>query len=310
MPISRRGFLKLAGVGLGALALPVTTSKAKAAPGGSGSSASMLYDSTKCVGCRACQTACKQRSHLPYETGSQGLYEEPVDLSANTWTLIKLYQGEEGTSFVKNQCMHCNDPACVSVCPVVALEKLESGPVIYHDERCIGCRYCMAACPFGIPKAQWSETMPLIQKCDFCADIQAEGGAPACSEACPTGALIFGKREEMLQTAHARLESDANYAQHVYGETEAGGTAMLYISDINYAALGFPALESSSLPSITWPYMRAVPGVIAVVATLSTAIYLRTHRNALDGSQAVLDPDHTVVDSQTDKKPPERGKEV
>lgn len=302
MPISRRGFLKLAGVSLGAMALPATPGKAKAAPGNTGSSVSMLYDSKKCVGCRACQTACKRRSNLPYESGASGLHEEPIDLSADTWTLIKLYRGEEGTSFVKNQCMHCIDPACVSVCPVVALEKQENGPVIYHADRCIGCRYCMAACPFGIPKAQWSSTLPLIQKCDFCADRITQGDEPACSEVCPTGALIFGKREEMLATAHNRLAEDTGYFQHVYGETEAGGTAMLYISDLKYASLGFPELDSYALPSLDWPYMKAVPAVIAVMATLSTAIYLRTHRAAAGPQQILLNPKRSENKSNNGKE--------
>jgi formate dehydrogenase iron-sulfur subunit len=281
MPVTRRKFLKLAGAGLGgAIALPATPLVARAQSTGSHeNSASMLYDSTICVGCRACQTACKRRSNLPHETDSKGLYEAPQDLSADTWTLIKLYQGNEGTSFVKNQCMHCIEPACVSVCPVGALEKTASGPVIYHSERCIGCRYCMAACPFGIPKTQWSKPLPLIQKCDFCADRQAKGLEPTCGAACPTGALIFGTRGKMLDTARTRLKNSTQYVQHVYGEKEAGGTSMLYISAVSQKALGFPELSDVALPSIDWPYMLAVPGVIAVMVTLSTAIYLRTHRN-------------------------------
>lgn len=284
MPVSRRKFLKLAGAGLGGLALTLPSAPARAInmprkAGAAENSASMLYDATKCVGCRACQMACKHRSQLPFETDSQQLHEMPIDLSANTWTLIKLYKGSEGTSFVKNQCMHCIEPACVSVCPVAALEKLESGPVVYHAERCIGCRYCMAACPFGIPKTQWEKTLPLIQKCDFCADRLAKGEQPACGEVCPTGALISGTRGEMLETAHTRLKNDSRYFQQVYGENEVGGTSMLYISAVSHAALGFPQLNSTPLPSLDWPYMKAVPGVIAVMVTLSTAIYLRTHRN-------------------------------
>jgi formate dehydrogenase iron-sulfur subunit len=266
------------------MALSLTTDPASASSSAKGkaasaeSSASMLYDSTICVGCRACQMACKRRSKLPAETDKQQLYEMPLDLSANTWTMIKSYQGEKGTAFVKNQCMHCIEPACVSVCPVGALEKLESGPVVYHGERCIGCRYCMAACPFGIPKTQWDKALPLIQKCDFCADRQAKGEQPACSEACPTKALISGKRGHMLEVAHTRLKKDSRYVQQVYGESEVGGTSMLYISAISHAALGFPQLKGTPLPALDWPYMQAVPGVIAVMVTLSTAIYLRTHR--------------------------------
>jgi formate dehydrogenase iron-sulfur subunit len=166
----------------------------------------------------------------------------------------------------------------VSVCPVAALEKTEAGPVVYHGERCIGCRYCMAACPFNVPKTQWDKVLPLIQKCDFCADRQAEGLAPACGEACPTGALIFGTRKQMLDIAHERVKDENRYDDHVYGEKEAGGTSMLYISKVDYRNLGFPEERKTALPTLTWPYMAAVPGVIAVMSTLSTAIYLRTHK--------------------------------
>jgi hypothetical protein len=138
----------------------------------------------------------------------------------------------------------------------------------------------MAACPFGIPKARWRETLPLIQKCDFCADRQAQGLEPACGEVCPTGALISGKRGRMLEIAHQRLVDDGQYVQHVYGESEAGGTSMLYISRVDFEKLGFPALDDTSLPDITWPYMKAVPWIVATVASLSTAIYFYTHRRS------------------------------
>jgi len=280
MRVNRRAFLKLAGAGLGAAALAPRGAAAKGMSAARAeNSASMLYDAVMCVGCRACQTACKRRSHLPPETDRQGLYEMPLDLTAYTWTIIKAYKGEGEASFVKNQCMHCIEPACVSVCPVAALEKTDAGPVIYHPERCIGCRYCMAACPFNIPKTQWDKTLPLIQKCDFCADRLAGGQTPACSEACPTGALIFGTRGRMLETAHARLNSSKDYIQHVYGETEAGGTSMLYVAGVSFEKLGFPQPSETALPSIDWPYMQAVPGVAAVMIALSTGVYLYTHRN-------------------------------
>lgn len=279
MPVSRRDFLKLAGIGLAGAGLASSPLPALAKTARDEASASMLYDATKCVGCRACQAACKQRSGLPPETDAQGLYEAPADLSAYTWTMIKLHKEDEEVSFVKNQCMHCLEPACVSVCPVAALEKLDSGPVVYHGERCIGCRYCMAACPFGVPKSQWDKSLPLIQKCDFCADRLEKGEAPACGEACPTGALAYGDRGTMLREAHTRLQNDRSYYPYVYGESEVGGTSMLYIAGVDFGKLGFPQLKDQALPEITWPYMMAVPGVIAAVATLSTAIYFRTHRD-------------------------------
>lgn len=282
MPINRRDFLKLAGAGLGGAAILSSPIPASGKAIEAENSASMLYDATKCVGCRACQTACKKRSNLPKETDSQGLYEMPQDLSAYTWTMIKVYKTEDEMSFVKNQCMHCIDPACVSVCPVAALEKTDSGPVIYHADRCIGCRYCMAACPFGIPKSQWEKALPLIQKCDFCADRLANGEQPACGAACPTGALISGTRGEMLDTAHTRLISNSDYVNHVYGETEAGGTSMLYIAGVSADKLGFPELDDTALPSIDWPYMKAVPWIVGTMITLSTGIYLYTHRKSTE----------------------------
>lgn len=281
MPISRRTFLKGSAAGVGALAAAaVPVIGADAAAGTAEDSASMLYDSTICVGCRACQVACKKRNGLAHETDESGLYEMPHDLDSKTWTLIKLYKDASAMSFIKNQCMHCIHAACVSVCPVGALEKLPSGPVIYHQERCIGCRYCMAACPFHIPKTEWEKPLPFIQKCDFCADLQAKGEHPRCGAVCPTGALIYGTRSTMLEIARNRLVSEGSYVQHIYGEKEAGGTAMLYISDLDFAKLGFPIQSDTSLPDLTWPYMQGVLGVIGVMVTLSTAIYFRTHRKS------------------------------
>jgi formate dehydrogenase iron-sulfur subunit len=282
MPINRRDFLKTAGAGLGGLALvdsPIAQLEVQAKQVEANSQASMLYDATKCVGCRACQVACKSRSNLPPVTDPERIWERPLDLSADTWTLIKLYDGEEGTSFVKANCMHCVEPACASVCPVAALEKTEAGPVVYHAERCIGCRYCMAACPFGIPKAQWYSNAPKIQKCDFCADRLAGGERPACADACPTGAINFGSRQEMLDVAHSRVADTERYVGTVYGEHEAGGTDVLYIAGVNPHLLGLPELDERSLPSIDWPYMKAVPWVVGIVGAFLTATFFYTHRN-------------------------------
>jgi len=282
MPINRREFLKTAGAGLGGLALvdsPLSQLEIQAKQQEANDQASMLYDATKCVGCRACQVACKSRSSLPPVTDPERIWERPLDLSADTWTLIKLYDGEEGTSFIKANCMHCVEPACASVCPVAALEKTDAGPVVYHAERCIGCRYCMAACPFGIPKAQWYSNAPKIQKCDFCADRLAGGERPACADACPTGAINFGSRQEMLDVAHSRVTDTERYVNTVYGEHEAGGTDVLYIAGINPLLLGLPELDDRSLPSIDWPYMKAVPWVVGIVGAFLTATYFYTHRN-------------------------------
>jgi len=279
MDLNRRDFLKIAGAGIGSLVLPSISAKA-AIPINTDDEHAMLYDATLCVGCRACQVACKRRNGHPFVTDENQMYEMPTDLDGKTWTLIKLYQDEDTYSFVKKQCMHCIEPACASVCPVAALEKTPEGPVVYHSYKCIGCRYCMTACPFDVPKYEWDKINPIIQKCDFCADLQAEGEQPACSAACPTGALIAGSRKEMLDVAHQRLsDHPEKYINHVYGEHEVGGTSMLYISGVSFEQLGYPALNNTPIPTITWPYMKAVPFVFFGMAGAMSAIYYITHRN-------------------------------
>jgi formate dehydrogenase iron-sulfur subunit len=242
-----------------------------------------LYDATKCIGCKKCQNACQSRRESLYPGDeAKNRTTSPNDLSADNWTIIKLYQDEEYKSvysFVKNQCMHCVDPACATACPVKALEKTKAGPVIYHSEICIGCRYCMAACPFDIPKYQWDKVFPLIQKCDFCADRQAAGLLPACAEACTNGALIYGKRSELIKVARERIKTNPEtYVNHIYGEYEVGGTSNLYISNVAFDKLGFPNLNTTALPELTWPWMSAVPGVFVGMAGLMTGIYFITKR--------------------------------
>jgi|AutmiccommuBRH23_1029490.scaffolds.fasta_scaffold00023_126 formate dehydrogenase iron-sulfur subunit len=282
MTINRRDFLKKTGLGLGGLLVQPDVSKLRLSSESSTESAGMLFDASKCVGCTECQVACKVRlnSLNPDEDISE--YDlDPRDLSAYTWSLIKLYKDETDdsrSSFVKVQCMHCLHPACVSVCPVGALTKSEIGPVVYDDKKCFGCRYCMAACPFDIPKYQWDKVFPLIQKCDFCADRQEAGLQPVCSSVCPTGALLFGKREELLEIARERIKNDSRYVDHIYGEHEVGGTAQLYISHVPFELLGFQALSAVSLAGLTWPWMAAVPGIAVVVTSLMGGIYWFTKK--------------------------------
>jgi len=175
--------------------------------------------------------------------------------------------------------MHCLHPACVSVCPVQALQKSDAGPVIYESERCLGCRYCMMACPFRVPRYQWEKTLPLIRKCTFCADRLEQGLGPACAEACPTGALIYGQRGALLEAAEARLrDKPERYVQQVYGKEQAGGTSVLYLSHVPFDKLGFPALTSQALPKLTERAMLAVPGIIVGVGGLMSGIYWFTKR--------------------------------
>ncbi len=245
-----------------------------------------LIDTTKCIGCRGCQVACKQYNDLPADrTGFRPIRTNPPDLTARTWSLIEFHEVPKTRErlvwrFVKRQCMHCLEPACASVCPVAALRKTEEGPVIYDAKRCIGCRYCMTACPFNVPRYQWDSTTPLIGKCTMCVERLAEGEPPACAKACLTGAIKFGRREELLAEAHARIAARPDrYVDHIYGEHEVGGTAVLYLSDVPFAAIGFPAaLPLYPLPAKTWAVMSLVPAVAGGTAALMTVAYLITKR--------------------------------
>lgn len=273
MTMDRRDFLKTTGMGLSSL-MVIPGIKSKSSSGNNEDSFGILYDATACIGCRECENACKDRRGLT----PQG----EADLNADTWTIVKLYQNQEENSdysFIKRNCMHCVDPACVSACPVGAMQKTAEGPVIYDETICIGCRYCMAACPFDVPKYEWDEVFPRVQKCDFCADRLRDGEIPACVAACKVGAIKFGKRSDLLAEAHQRIQDNPErYINYVYGEKEVGGTSVMYISKVPFEKLGLPVLSSSSLPSLTWPWMKAVPGVAVVVASLMTFLYWITGR--------------------------------
>ncbi|HEB84172.1 MAG TPA: 4Fe-4S dicluster domain-containing protein [Bacteroidetes bacterium] len=216
----------------------------------------ILTDTTKCIGCRECVLACKRVNHLEAEVPRRWTMDD--GLSARNWTSIIERTGQE---YVRKQCRHCLEPACVSVCPVGALQKTELGAVVYDREKCMGCRYCMMACPYGIPRYDWDKPVPYVNKCILCYDRLLEGGQPACTEACPTEATIFGGREELLAEAWRRIHAEPDkYVPHVWGEHEVGGTSVLYISDIDLGFLHYGRpLEDRAMPKTTAPAMTAVP---------------------------------------------------
>ena len=242
-------------------------------------SKAMLIDLTRCIGCRACQAACKQWNNLPAETTANwGSYENPPRRSAKTWTTVTFNEVEEGDKltwvFAKRQCMHCEEPACASACIVGALHKTPEGAVVYDDYKCIGCRYCMVACPFNVPTFEWDKPAPYIRKCTFCADRQAGGLEPACAKACPTEAILFGERETLLQEAHARIAAQPDqYVNHIYGEKEVGGTSVMYLSPVPFEKLGFPTLGPEPIPRYADIAMLAVPPTIVGVAAAMGGIY-------------------------------------
>ena len=217
----------------------------------------MLYDNTKCTGCRACMTACSETNGLPAETLcpidpaiSTGLWDVPADLDSKTKNIIKLYREKDDFAFVKRQCMHCLDPACVTGCPFGALRKNTWGAVTWNSSLCIGCRYCEVGCPFDVPKFQWDKWNPKVVKCELCFEQRlTKGQQPACTAVCPTGAVIFGKRSELLAEAKERIATSPGtyFENRVYGEYEAGGTQVLYLSKVPFGRIGLPKLGSTSL---------------------------------------------------------------
>ena len=247
-------------------------------------SKAVLYDATKCIGCRACQVACKQWNELPaVATTNTGTYENPPRMDAYTFTKISFTELEDNGKFqwvfAKHQCMHCEHPACVEACIVGALEKRPDGPVTYDDNKCIGCRYCQVACPFGIPNFEWDKPLPWIRKCTFCADRQGGGLKPACVTTCPSGALEFGERDDLIAEARERIAATpGRYVDHIYGEKEVGGTSWLYLSPVPFEKLGLPTLGSEPVTINAARAMGAVPPALLGVAAAMTGIYWLTKR--------------------------------
>lgn len=247
----------------------------------------LLIDTVRCTGCRGCQVACKQWNKRQAEKteffGGPG-YQNPKDLSRDTWCLITYNEVEVNGRFEwvfgKKQCMHCLEPACVSACPVQALEKLDSGPVIYHAGKCLGCRYCMLACPFLVPRFEFDSPNPYITKCTMCDDRQDMGEIPACAKACPTGAITFGKRDDMIAEAKQRIAGNpSKYHHHIYGLEEAGGTCVLHISNVPFEQLGYITdIPNTPLYAGTAPAMQAIPAVMVGAAALLGASYIFRNR--------------------------------
>ena len=277
MTITRRNFLRNAAGGTAAVAAcatlassPAEARENKTLPD---NAIGLLYDGTLCIGCKACMSGCKDANNLPLEDNiGEKLWDTPLELSGYTYNVIKIYQNgtmehkdkaENGFAHIKRSCLHCVDPSCVSACPVSAMTKdANTGVVGYNKDACIGCRYCVAACPFGVPQFQYDTPTPQIAKCQLCRHRLAEGKIPACAQQCPTGATIFGTypelsaeidRRKAMKPGEAALfprrtpnsgdtheRAAPEYVDHVYGQKDAGGTQVRYLSGVPFDQLALP----------------------------------------------------------------------
>ncbi len=279
--IGRRGFFKVAAITAGAAGATAAIAAESTAAHGAVDGPSVLVDTTLCVGCRACEAACSETNHNPPPPDGDDVFAKPRETSIDSFTVVNQAAKEDGTKrYAKRQCMHCLQPGCAAACPVRAMDKLPSGPVVYDPKDCLGCRYCMIACPFEIPKYEYDSITPWVRKCTFCADRQAKGQKPACTEVCPSGALTFGKRSELLEAAKSRIYTNPNrYVHHVYGEHEVGGTSWLYLTDVEPEKLALKAnLPDKAIPDHVKGALSAPPFVMTLWPPLLMGLYVFSRR--------------------------------
>jgi formate dehydrogenase beta subunit len=309
MKPDRRTLLKGFAAAAGAATLAPVAAEARERRKASPEAVAMLYDSTLCIGCKACVVSCKEANDMPADTRGygSGLYDAPEGLNENTLNIIQVWRDEEEYAFVKKQCMHCVDPACVSACMLHALQKDKTnGVVTWAEDRCVGCRYCQVACPFGVPQFEFASLNPKIVKCEFCQHRFAEGKGPACVEVCPREAVIFGKRDELLNEARRRLlDHPDRYEAKIYGEHDLGGTQVLYLSPVPFANLGFRFESEEAVPQAQQTVQEAVyRGFIAPVALYAAlgVVMIRNRRaNAVEPEKDDLDRDRKGRKARKDR---------
>lgn len=259
----------------------------------------MLSDLTRCIGCRRCEAACNKANNLPEPKTSfedESVFEEkrkPYVADVQAYTVVNRYYDSNGKSvYRKVQCMHCDEPACASACPVAAMKKSPEGPVIWNEDVCFGCRYCIVACPFHVPAYEYSNAFtPKVQKCFMCYHRISEGIVPACAEACPVEAITFGKRSKLIKLAWTRILSEPDkYIDHVYGEHEAGGTGWLYISGVPFSQLDFPMdIGTTPYPEYTKDFLSMVGLTLISWPALFGGIYLMSNHRAENAHDEVVD---------------------
>ena len=284
--MDRRGFLKTSLV-VGGTAL--SSKKARAQEQHDPDEfVGVLVDTTRCIGCRACEVACSEvhDNYVP-DVVSDGALETRRKTSDKQWTVVNRYKTEKGEVFVKTQCMHCYQAACATACPTEAMKQMQGGPVVWRGNKCIGCRFCMVSCPFEMPKFEYGEWNPKLQKCTMCFERLEQGQKPACVEACPTDALMFGSRLKNLEVARHRIYSHPDkYVHHIYGENEVGGTGYIYLSAVPFEQIGFRTdLGKRPYPEYTKEFLYAVPMILFGVPAFLLGLYALAGNNkpAIEG---------------------------
>ena len=242
-----------------------------------------LFDATRCIDCRACMVACSVENKIPMN-------------KTRIWVTGVGLKGEfpnlERTSMVYH-CMHCNEPDCLSACPVGAYTKRPDGPVVYDPKKCIGCRYCMNACPFGVPHFDYDKGLidgAFIDKCSLCTQRIDIGLEPACVATCPTEAFKFGERDDLLKYAHDRLVAQpARYINHIYGETENGGTSYLILSQVPFNELGLPDLPFRPVKEVSEKVMEfTIPFALgwgAVLTGIAAGVHVYNQKKETDAKR-------------------------
>ncbi len=287
--VSRRDLLKtLAAAGATAAVGSRAAEAANAKLSGWPDSFGMLTDLTECVGCRTCEAACNQANRLPSPAvpfDEKSVFDQKRRPTAKAYTVVNRYENPESSGkpvYRKVQCNHCLEPGCASACPVRAYRKTPEGAVLYNKDVCFGCRYCMVACPFSVPAYDYESALdPRIVKCTMCNERVKAGGIPACAQACPVGAITFGKRADLLKLAREKIRQKPDrYVDHVFGDHEVGGTSWLYLAGMPFGKLDFPAdLPEKPLIEQTKGFLSAVPLVLILWPALLGMCYSATLNN-------------------------------
>jgi len=281
MGLDRRNFLKTLGLAGAALTIGKSVGAAKTKESDI-EFHGILYDSLRCVGCQSCEIACAEAHELPSPTDEPKVgVERKTDETRRA--VVNSYATSKGEVYIRKQCMHCNEPACTAACLTQAMYKTKEGPVIWRGNKCMGCRYCMVSCPFDVPKFEYHSANPKIQKCDMCYDKIIGGGIPTCVESCPAEALMFGKRRDLIKEARKRIaENPGSYVDEIYGEHEAGGTGILYLTPTPINELGFnTSIQKSSYPALSKGFLFSVPTIFVLIPPILLGIHEATKRNQL-----------------------------